>query len=169
MSQRYWKPLAAEVAREGETHSVCGEHDGLDRPEYDDIFKGNTWGRAVDPAGVKAARQTEIEFIESAGVWEVVLRLSLAPGVPVIKGRWVDINKGDAVSKNYRSRYVAKEIRRGLKGSLIAEFFAAMQPLMCSKLLLALACTDGFPDENGVLRKPIKSPCVLFIDVKHTS
>ena len=54
---------------------------------------------------------------------------------------------------NYRSRYVAKEIGRGPKGSLVVEFFAAVRPLSCSKFLLALACTDKFPDENGVLRK----------------
>ena len=68
--------------------------------------RGERWA-----AGAKASRQTELQFIEGAGVWKVVLR------VPVIRGRWVAIHKGDEVSKSYRSRYVAKEIRRGPKGS----------------------------------------------------
>ena len=42
--------------------------------------------------------------------------------VPFIKGGWVDINSGDEVSKNYRSRCCIPAIRRGLKGSLFAEF-----------------------------------------------
>ena len=83
---------AAEAAKEGETHPVHAEHDELDSPEYVGIFCDDTSGRPLDPAGVKAATQTEIEFVESAGVWEVVPRSSLEPGVPVIQGRWVDIN-----------------------------------------------------------------------------
>jgi hypothetical protein len=39
---------------------------------------------------------------------------------PVLKGRWVDINKGDDSRPNYRSRYVGKEIKRGAEGSLVA-------------------------------------------------
>ena len=71
--------LAAEAAKEGETHSLHAEHDGLDSPEYVDIFYDDTSGRPLDPAGVKAATQTEIEFIESAGVWGVVPRSSFEP------------------------------------------------------------------------------------------
>ena len=115
--------LAAEVARERENHPVCEEHDGLDSPEYVDVFDDDTLEKALDPAGVEAA---DLVFMESAGLWQVVLQKSLELGDSIIKGRWVDTNKGDEVSKNYR--YVVKEIRRGAKRSLVAEFFAAMLP-----------------------------------------
>ena len=37
-------------------------------------------GGALDPAGVKVARQTELEFMESAGVPQIVPRTTIEPG-----------------------------------------------------------------------------------------
>ena len=48
--------LAAEAAREDETHPVCEEHDRLDCPECVDIFYDDTSERALDLARVKAGR-----------------------------------------------------------------------------------------------------------------
>ena len=95
----------------------------------------------MEPLVVKAARHTELEYIESGGVWQVVPRFSLEPGVPVIRGRWVDISQGDEASSRC---HVVKAIRRGPKGSLCAEFFAAVPSRNCSQFLLALACTERF-------------------------
>ena len=154
--------LATEAARGGENHPVREEHDVLDSPEYGDIFNDDTSERALHPAGVKAARQTGLEFIASAGVGHVVPRLSLKLGVPSTGGH----QQGDEVGKIYHGRYVTKESRRCPKGSLVAEVFARKPSLSCSKFLLALVCTDRFPDENGVSRKSSRTQCAVFTDVK---
>ena len=39
--------LAAEAARGGENPPVCEERDGLDSPEYVDIFYEDTFGESV--------------------------------------------------------------------------------------------------------------------------
>ena len=101
--------------------------------------------------------------------WSVACRTSIEVGTwrtRHLKRRMVNINKGDEVRKNCRSRHVAKKIRRGPTGSLIAEFFAAMPPLSYAKFLLALACTSRVLDENGVLRKSSRTKCDLFSGVK---
>eukprot|EP00973_Karenia_brevis_P035869 4948851-Karenia_brevis.AAC.1 len=77
------------------------------------------------------------------GVWEVVPRPS---DQPVLKGRWVDVKKGDESSPNYRSRYVAKEIKKGTRSSLVAEYFAAMPPIHGCKFLFVLAMTQQWQD-----------------------
>ena len=51
------------------------------------------------------------EFIELMKIWELVPRPGKDAGKLVLKGRWVDINKADDENPNYRSRYVAKEIK----------------------------------------------------------
>ena len=90
--------VSAEAARGGENHPVCEENDGLDSPEYLDIFCGGTSGRALGPAGVKAARQKKLEFIDSAGVWR--------PRPSSQDDGWT--TKVTQFCNNYRSRYVAK-------------------------------------------------------------
>ena len=79
--------LAAEAVRGGVNHPVCEEHDGLDSPECVDNFSDETSGRALDPAGVKAVIQTEIEFIESAEEWQVVSRTSIDFGTRSLRQR----------------------------------------------------------------------------------
>ena len=52
--------------------------------------------------------------------------------------KWVDINKGDEVNKEYRSRLVAKEIKRDRRDDL----FAATPPLEAKKMLFSAAVTE---------------------------
>ena len=118
----------------------------VDRRFYDDIS-----GRELDPDGVAKARGEELEFIDKMGVWGIIPRSEA--GVTVIRGRWVDVNKGDEARPNYRCRYVAKEFKRGAKGCLVAEFFAAMPPLWCSKTLLIIAVTNKVPNSKGDLTR----------------
>merc|ERR1711989_3021 len=55
--------------------------------------------------------------------------------------RWVDINKGDLERPEYRSRLVAKEIKRDKREDL----FAATPPLEAKKVLFSLfACGMNF-------------------------
>ena len=71
-----------------------------------------------------------------------------------IGSKWIDINKGDAVHPDYRSRWVAQEIRRGK----VAEFFASTPPLEALRLLLSHVTTSR--TTGGQRRK------VSFIDVR---
>jgi hypothetical protein len=48
------------------------------------------------------------------GVYKKITRQEAKrSGVRVVKSRWVGINKGDSVKKNYKSRVVAKEFNNG--------------------------------------------------------
>ena len=51
--------------------------------------------------------------------------------------RWIDINKGDEENPEYRSRLVAKEIKR----SASDEMFAATPPLEAKNMLFSMAMT----------------------------
>ena len=53
-------------------------------------------------------------------------------GKSPIKTRWIDINKGDKIHPEYRSRLVAKEIKTNKREDL----FAATPPLEAKKSLL---------------------------------
>ena len=66
-------------------------------------------------------------------------------GKPPIGVRWVDINKGDNVHPEYRSRLVAKELKLDRREDL----FAATPPLEAMKLLLSLAVTEGVGFRRG--------------------
>ena len=62
-----------------------------------------------------------------------------ATGKALIGTRWVDVNKGDSVHLEYRSRLVAQEIKMNKR----EDPFAATPPLEANKLLLPTAVTDG--------------------------
>ena len=56
-----------------------------------------------------------------------------------VKVKWIDINKGDNVNHEYRSRLVAKEIKMDKR----LDLFAATPPLEAKKLLFSAATTEG--------------------------
>ena len=56
-----------------------------------------------------------------------------------------NINKGDAGNPDYRSRLVAKEIKRDKRDDL----FAATPPLEALNLLMSMAMTEGVGYEKG--------------------
>ena len=72
---------------------------------FDDVS-----GDELDIAKVIAARAEEICYFRSMGVYDKVsLQQSYdETGKGPIDHRWIDINKGDRVNANYRSRLVAK-------------------------------------------------------------
>ena len=97
---------------------------------YDDLTgKVLKWEKVIE------ARLNEIEALIKMGVWEVVplARCFTRTQRRPIKGRWVDINKGDDVHREYRSRLVAKEIKLDKRNDL----FAATPPLEAKKMLLS--------------------------------
>ena len=85
------------------------------------------------------ARLNEVEALIKVGVCEVApLAACLSKtGRRPIKGRWVDVNKGDDVVEVYRSRYVAREIRDQHGGAHREGLFAAMPPLEALKILIS--------------------------------
>ena len=74
------------------------------------------------------------------GVWAERLPKHVAKsrGGKIIKGRWVDTNKGDSTKPDYRARFVGKEFNTGIDPTL----FAATPLLEALKLLMAHAASD---------------------------
>ena len=66
-------------------------------------------------------------------------------GKDPIGARWVDINKGDKVHPELRSRLVAQEIKMNRREDL----FAATPPLEAKKLLFSFAVTEGIGYVRG--------------------
>jgi len=149
------------VAMLAEDHYCSLAEVGSEGPFYDNIS-----GKLLDTAKVLEARRQEVEFIESMGVWVAVPR----DNHKVIKARWVDVDKGGPGQENYRSRYVAKEIKRAsqLTGEELGyEHFAAMPPLAALRFLITLCVTSAWRSIDGatIYRKPSQS-CLSFVDVK---
>ena len=78
---------------------------------------------------LRAARAIEMELFEKMGVWAERLPryVAKARGGKIIKGRWVDTNKGDSACP--RARFVAKEYNVGVDPTL----YAATPPLEALK------------------------------------
>ena len=83
-----------------------------------------------------------------------------ASGQKTIPTRWVDVNKGDRVNPEYRSRLVAKEMATYKRDDL----FAATPPLEAFKALLSAAVTKDVGWDN--LTTPEGGMCLDVIDVK---
>ena len=71
----------------------------------------------------------------------------------------VDVNKGDSVHPEYRSRLVAQEINTGKREDL----FAATPPLEAKKILMLMAVTEGIGYKRGRREQGMK---LDFIDVR---
>ena len=71
----------------------------------------------------------------------------------MISCRWVDINKGDDQAPEYRSRLVAREVKRDRR----QDMFAATPPLTSLRFLVSLCASTQRK------RRPFR---MLFIDVK---
>ena len=73
----------------------------------------------IVPELVHAARALEMEYFHKLGVYESVTRDHQAcAGGKIIGVRWVDVNKGDALHRNYRSRLVGREFNVGRDDAL---------------------------------------------------
>lgn len=82
-----------------------------------------------------------MEYFEKMNVYTPVTRaevLKRGKG-KIIRGRWVDVNKGDSERPGCRSLVVGKEFNTGTPD---ASFFAATPPLEASKLLVSGAATE---------------------------
>ena len=111
---------------------------------YDDIT-----GQELDPRLMMRARRDEIKYFRDMGVYEKVsVQESYeATGKAPIAVRWVDINKGDSASPNYRSRLVAKEFNTGP----CPELYAATPPSECLRLMISKVASSIRRDGIGLM------------------
>ena len=154
--------LGALQAGDSNQKPVCEDDLGID-PEAP-MYWDNISGKPLSTEKVEEARTEEISVINQMQVWEVIDRPSNEKVIPT---RWVDVNKGDEKNVKYRSRLVAKEIKRsnGTPGSW-TDFFASMPPITALRILFTLAVTKKVPDLKGKLVDMSNETCMIFIDVK---
>ena len=93
-------------------------------------------GSSLDPALVRKARDVEMEYFRSMGVYEKVHR-SAASGHKIIKTRWIDVNNWDIAMPVYRSRLVGKEYNDGVNPDL----YASTPLLEAMRCLISYAAT----------------------------
>ena len=119
-----------------------------------------TWGKPLITSLVNKARCDEMDKFKQHNVYtkvpiaECVARTGKRP----IGSKWIDINKGDEKEPNYRSRLVAKEIRRGPS----EDMFAATPPLEAKKCLFPLVMSTF---ARGRCKKEARQNILLFVDV----
>ena len=85
----------------------------------------------MKPELVYKGKQGEIKELERLEVFDKVPldECWQNTGKPPITARWLDINKGDDNDEAYRSRYVAREIKKKHGGNEKDNLIAATPPL----------------------------------------
>ena len=97
-------------------------------------------GQALDPKKVTEARREEVAYIHDSKLYTKVPRAKAKKlGAKVISVRWIDINKGDNDNENYRSRLVAREIKKDGRPDL----FAPTPPLEALKVILSMLASGN--------------------------
>ena len=120
------------------------------------IKDGEMWatddvsGSLLDAAKVIAAREKEMDYFRSMSVYDKVDR-KMAAGYKLVRTKWIDINKGDHLEPNYRSRLVAMEFNEFADPSI----FAATPPLEAMRYVISRAATVCGQEQR----------CVMTVDV----
>lgn len=172
MSDEVFEALMQQMRCDGRINA--GEVGAVVPMEEVDIWWGNAGGNEefgddlsgepLKPDLVRQARTEEMVEVRKHTLYtkvpvEEAMRVT---GKRPIGTRWVDINKGDAVNPKYRSRLVAKEIKKNKREDL----FAATPPLEAKKALFSMAVTEGVGYRRGLRHKGMK---LEFIDVRRAS
>ena len=127
-------------------------------------FVDSVSGQPLQSGLVRAARALELEYFNDKKVWEKRPREEAfrRTGKKPITIKWIDTNKGDDESPNYRSRLVAREIRKAGEDPI----FAPTPPLESLRTVLSLAATDMKGAKKRV-RDPLslERTQVSFIDI----
>jgi len=96
---------------------------------YSGAYKDDLTGQVLRDDLVKSARAAELAYFHPKEVWIKVPK-SRARGVSgraPTSVRWVDVNKGDDIHPNYRSRLVARQLKATDKSG--KSYFAPAPPL----------------------------------------
>ena len=97
-------------------------------------FVDDVSGLMLDKALATSARKVEIDFFKDRGVYKKVVK---EPWMSVISTKWLDVNKGDEVTPNYRARLVGREIAWDKRDDL----YAATPPLESLKAVLSVCAS----------------------------
>ncbi|CAK0852608.1 unnamed protein product [Prorocentrum cordatum] len=111
--------------------------------EYqDDYFIDDLTGEVLDFEGAREARQGELDWCRGRQVWKKVPRREmLENGKRAVTLECIDTNKDDRTQPRYRSRLVAREIKKAMRPEDRpdqAELFSAMPPLEAFKAMVAI-------------------------------
>ena len=118
---------------------------------------------------MEAARANELLYFHAKGVWMKVPKSSARQhtGRPPVTARWVDVNKGDEQTPNYRSRLVVCQLKpHGTRGET---YFALPEPLeaLGAVLSLAMACVGSHqPDWNPTSETRVQ---ISLVDIKRVA
>ena len=108
---------------------------------YSGKYRDDLTGQVLRDDLVKQARAKELAYFHSKGVWIKVPKQEARAktGRPPISVRWVDVNKGDEIALNYRSRLVARQMKA--MDSSGQSYFAPAPPLEALRTVLSMAVT----------------------------
>ncbi len=93
------------------------------RVEGDQTSKDDVTGHLLNPELIGAARAKELEYLDGRDVWELrsIEGCRRHTGKPPVSVRWVDVNKGDDVNPNTRSRFIARQFRQAGEQAIFAQ------------------------------------------------
>ena len=122
---------------------ITGQKSGQSPSESlheDEYAEDDQSGGELVPELVRAARKSEIDYFRSMGVYDKVPEKECwdFTGCAPISVRWVDINKGDSLCPNYRSRLVAREFNTSDR----PEWYAATPPSETLRIILSKLASD---------------------------
>ena len=129
------------------------EEENFEIAGWDDVS-----GKPLDPQKVMKARREEIVSFRKHKVYRRVPRGTsyAVSGKQPKKIRWIDINKGDEKSPNYRPRLVAKEINRCKS----LDMYAATPPLESIKFIISMAASTKSKSATGF---PAPVPRIILV------
>ena len=111
-----------------DVHALLVKHGCMSA--WDDVS-----GKALDASLVAEARRAEMEYFEKHCVYERVPREhQRRTRGKVITTRWLDVNKGDSQSPEYRSRLVGQEDRKRCRRHTLRSH-ASLRISACNSLL----------------------------------
>ena len=127
------------------TEVLKEEMNGLAKRGGEQVAWDDVTDVGLDPVEVMAARQLEMDYFNKLGVYDRVPRSDVnKTGGKLIGVRWVDINKGDATDRNYRSRLVGREFNVGKDDTL----YASTPPLEALRVVVSHAATEDPSEER---------------------
>ena len=128
--------------------------------DHNGEFRNEMSGKLPSSEEIIAARFEEIKHLHSYDVYEKVPidQCCNSTGRTLMTIKWVDINQGDKVYHDYRSRLVAKELKLDKR----LDLFAPTTPLEAKKVLFSAAATEGIGYKHGDWNSGMK---LNFIDI----
>ena len=156
----------------GDPYPVCEEKfDTSGYEEFETSYYDDISGKPLKPELVRESRLEELSTIKEMQVWEVIPR---PKNEKTVSTRWVDINKKDERQPKYRSRLVARELKKTFRSGVSSDphtpswqdFYASMPPISALRTLFALATTRRVPGLDGRMQELPRNQCLIFLDIK---